>query len=242
MIKLKKILNNLPCAVIVVNEDRRVLVSNRVAREISRLSEAHIINKRGGDILGCVNADQHPDGCGFSAPCRFCKAKAAVVSAFETQGDVPPFELEMALKNVGPRVLKMTATFLPALTSSSHEAPAPLVIVTIDDITDLKHKEQLETAHATIGAVCHEMNQPLMVLMGSLEIMHQQPAASLLEDMLVQVRRLGDITRKMQMLNAYATKSYLNAKNRILDLSPPQAEVRITHVSEAERFNCEADR
>lgn len=219
MIDLDKVLFNLPCAVLVVDTDRRVLLSNRVACELMRQSESRLLHKRGGEVLGCVHADEDPRGCGFSGPCRFCKVKNAIVGALENRRDVPPFEAQMDLKERGRRYFSMTATYLPGSAASGRQ-PAPSVILTIEDITDLKNRERLAAAHETIGAVCHEMNQPLMAIMGYLEILQSDKAENrFVPDLLAQVRKMGDITRKLQSIAAYTTKDYLGGGSRILDLS-----------------------
>ena len=103
MVDLKAIIQNLPSAIIVVNRDRRVLLSNWVAQEFSGLSECQIVNKRGGDILGCRHADENELGCGFSTHCLLCDAKRAVEKAFEEKSQVKPFETEMEIRGIGPR-------------------------------------------------------------------------------------------------------------------------------------------
>ncbi len=226
MIDLKAIIQNLPSAIIVVNRDRRVLLSNWVAQAFSGLSESQIVNKRGGDILGCRHADENELGCGFSTHCQLCEAKRAVEKAFEEKSHVKPFETEMEIRGIGPRFFKMTTTYLCGV----HDLPddgGAVAVVTVDDVTDFRIKERLAAVHETIGAVCHEMNQPLMALMGYLDILMADPTdETLLPEILAQAERMGGITRKMQSLTGYATKKYLGGNSRILDIESSTQTVK----------------
>ena len=218
MIDIKTVIQNLPSAIIVVNRDRMVLLSNWVAQEFSGLSESEMIDKRGGEVLGCRHSTETPLGCGFSDQCRFCEIKRAVENAFETKGHIKPFEAEMEIHAIGVRFFKVTVTYLDGIAAESEDGKE-VAIITIDDITDFKARERLAAANATIGGICHEMNQPLMAIMGYLELLIEDVNdKTVLPEMLGQVKRLGDITKKMQSLTRYSTKNYLGPDHPILDL------------------------
>ena len=101
--------------------------------------------------------------------------------------------------------------------------------VIYEDITDrvIAEKETLqrEKVHAaleTAGAVCHEMNQPLMAILGysQLALMNIQDSESL-NDRLVkiqeQVERMREITEKLMKITRYKTKDYASA-GKIIDI------------------------
>jgi nitrogen-specific signal transduction histidine kinase len=226
MINLKEIIQNLPSAIIVVNRDRRIMLSNWVAQKFSGLSESQIANKRGGNILGCRHAEENELGCGFSSHCHLCEAKLAVEKAFEEKNHVRPFETEIKIRDIGPRFFKMTTTYLCGALDIPGDDGA-VTVVTIDDVTDFKIKERLTAAHETIGAVCHEMNQPLMALMGYIDILTADPTdLTLLPEILAQAERMSSITRKMQSLTCYVTKKYLGGGSRILDIASSAQKVK----------------
>lgn len=82
-------------------------------------------------------------------------------------------------------------------------------------------KEKLESVIEMAGAVCHELNQPLMILSGSLELLLMEMTednhyCSDMKRIKEQVDRMGGITRKLMSITSYKTKSYLNRK--IIDL------------------------
>jgi len=102
------------------------------------------------------------------------------------------------------------------------------LIESISDITELKRaekerveKEKLQALVETAGAVCHEMNQPLMAVSGygelalmGLEADH--PVRPEVQKALEQVERMVEITRKLARITGYRTKDYLSGK--ILDI------------------------
>ena len=97
-----------------------------------------------------------------------------------------------------------------------------------EDITEQKHAEQARIEHEKLqgiiemsGAVCHEMNQPLMAISGYSELMlmdtvEDDPAKERLTKIREQVERLAKITQKLMKITRYETKEYLNGK--IIDI------------------------
>ena len=102
------------------------------------------------------------------------------------------------------------------------------LIESISDITELKRaelerleKEKLQALVETAGAVCHEMNQPLMGISGYgelalMELDAGHPVRPEIEKVLEQVGRMTEITRKLMRITNYRTKAYLSGK--ILDI------------------------
>ncbi len=105
-------------------------------------------------------------------------------------------------------------------------------VMAFRDITEQKNSEKekilnekLQGVLEMAGAICHEINQPLMVLSGYAEIMQQDLLNGRSEkkieteyttQILTQVDRLGSITSKLMNITNYQTKKYLNGK--IIDI------------------------
>ena len=90
-----------------------------------------------------------------------------------------------------------------------------------NDITDLKKTEKVFAAIETAGGICHEMNQPLQVILGSLELLKlniedDDPNIGLIDKILSQTEKLGMITKKLTHITRYETKEYL--KGTIFDI------------------------
>lgn len=219
MLNLKNIINNLPNAVIVVDSDRRVLMANKMAQIFSGEDENSLIGKRSGDVMGCVHARQSPEGCGHSKSCKFCEAKSAVVRAFREKVDIEPFETVIETEQRGPLDLKFTVTLLQESLIGHANRAASVAIVTVDDMTEYKKRERLEAVMETVGTICHEMNQPLMVLTGQLDLLEMDLGENRrINALREQVERMGITTKKLLSMKIYATTPHLGNNLSTLDL------------------------
>lgn len=102
------------------------------------------------------------------------------------------------------------------------------LVESFSDISEIKkaqserlEKEKLQAVVQTAGAVCHELNQPLMAISGYSELllMHRGENEQVLqfaEKIRAQVERMGSITRKLMTITSHRTKKYLGTS--ILDI------------------------
>jgi C4-dicarboxylate-specific signal transduction histidine kinase len=114
-------------------------------------------------------------------------------------------------------------------------------ISVLTDITDRKETEEIsrekDRLHAVLelsGAVCHEMNQPLMSISGYFELilldMHEtDPNFSRIKKIQAQLERMAGITKKLMKISTYQTKDYLNGK--ILDIAGPSENLSVPEPS-----------
>jgi len=82
---LKTLFESIPCGVLVVNGDRRVKAMNNVLEQTFGISEADVIEKRGGEALRCVHAFDSPEGCGFADYCQDCGVRNTALEALAGQ-------------------------------------------------------------------------------------------------------------------------------------------------------------
>jgi len=219
---LLQIIDHLTSAVILVDPNRRVILANRMTEMFSRKSKAQMQGLRGGEVIGCVNASCSPKGCGFSPQCELCTIKRKVEEAFENRSGSTFFELRMELNGLGSRDLRACVRYLRL-----NEADA--VLISMEDITEALSKSQLEKQNAqltaaieTAGAVCHELNQPMMVASGYIQLLLSDHAIEKLgsEQLIAinkEIERMTAITRKLMLINTYKTKNYAGI-SRILDI------------------------
>ena len=123
----------------------------------------------------------------------------------------------------GGKWLYFTATRL--IDSSNNIVGA---IETFQDLTKRKEAEKTlresDRLHGVIemaGAVCHEMNQPLMVLSGisellALKLSEEDPLQSTIQKIGEQIEKLASITYKLMNITRYETKNYPGGK--IIDI------------------------
>lgn len=91
-------------------------------------------------------------------------------------------------------------------------------------------KERLKVAMETAGAACHELNQPLQVVMTNAEnLLEDLPADSAhrneLDEILASAKRMAQLTARLQRITHYKTKPYAD-NTRILDLDSDDGSPR----------------
>ncbi len=79
-VDIELVIDNLPCAIIVVNKDRRVLLGNKMAEIFANKTKVEFFGLSGGEAFGCVNSKTNPKGCGFAPACEFCTLMNTVYS------------------------------------------------------------------------------------------------------------------------------------------------------------------
>ena len=87
---------------------------------------------------------------------------------------------------------------------------------------ELAARERMQGVLEMAGAVCHEINQPLMALHGYMDIVDAKARAGKalpahLEKMRRQVERIELLTRKLMRVTKYETKAYAGGE-RIIDI------------------------
>jgi hypothetical protein len=77
----RAILDAMPAMVMVVDEDIRVLDSNRAAADMLVEGQLGSHLRRAGDAMLCIHSTKHPKGCGHSDACRHCCVRNSVAEA-----------------------------------------------------------------------------------------------------------------------------------------------------------------
>ena len=234
------VISNLPLAIIVVNKDRRVMLSNKAAEFISGKTEGEMFNLRGGDVLGCAYANDDINGCGYGSECQGCQIRRAVLDAFKEKTNKTLLDANLILQEYGKRYLKISATYLDIESIErdlidlerrrsrgrrQSDIDKELVIVSIEDVTEFKKKEKLEAVIETVGAACHELNNPLQGLVGYLQLIElkiinnnidRDKILKYINETNVIIDRMKSVVANLMELKEYHTKPYLDGK--ILDV------------------------
>jgi len=77
----RAVLDSMPAMVMVVDEDVRVLESNRAAASMLVGGQLGAPLRRAGDAMLCINSRAHAQGCGHSDACRRCCVRNSVGEA-----------------------------------------------------------------------------------------------------------------------------------------------------------------
>jgi CheY-like chemotaxis protein len=75
------------------------------------------------------------------------------------------------------------------------------------------YREKLQAVLETAGAICHELNQPMMAISGNAELLmyavdENDPVYPKIAKIKSQVERMGIITQKLMGITRYETKAY----------------------------------
>ncbi len=134
-------------------------------------------------------------------------------------------EFEVCCKNGDKKHIEFRSTFL-----------ADLKISVLTDVTDrkkseemIREKDRLQGVLELSGAVCHEMNQPLMSIQGyfdllTMDIAPDSPMHKSISKIQTQIERLTKITKKLMVISRYETKEYLKEKIVDIDKSSNKAD------------------
>jgi two-component system, response regulator PdtaR len=84
------------------------------------------------------------------------------------------------------------------------------------------YREKLQAVLETAGAICHELNQPMMAISGHTELLmdtldQDDPVYTKIAKIKSQVERMGAITQKLMGITRYETKDYVQGE-RIVDI------------------------
>ena len=88
--------------------------------------------------------------------------------------------------------------------------------------TERIYREKLQAVLETAGAICHEMNQPMMAISGHTELLMDtldpsDPTCQKIGKIKSQVERMSAITQKLMGITRYETKDYVQGE-RIVDI------------------------
>jgi len=89
------------------------------------------------------------------------------------------------------------------------------------------YREKLQAVLETVGAICHELNQPMMAISGHTELLmdtldQDDPVYPKIAKIKSQVERMGAITQKLMGITRYETMDYAG-KTKIIDIHKASA-------------------
>ncbi len=215
------VINGLPLAVAVIDADRKLALANNAACRLLNSDEARLIGLVGGRAFGCIHHKDAPEGCGYGKDCQKCKLRMTVKDTLENRTPHFMVDAPMVFKLHGKRHLRITTQPLVFQGSAA-------VLLSIEDATEsIQHeqtkldKEKLAAVIHTAGGVCHEINQPLMAILGFAELLIGElsqggAVKAHIMEIKEQAERLGAVTNKLMTITQYKTKLYLNSE--ILDI------------------------
>jgi signal transduction histidine kinase len=175
------ILDSLDGYLMVLNEQRQILVANETLTEALAAEGHHdLLGQRWGECMGCVHVPEGPDGCGTSEACSCCGAAISILSA-QQEGQKAESECRMALRHNGlweGREFQVHA----------HQLALPcgqLVVLVFHDISGQKRREALE------ATFLHDLANTIQALSAWSSLLSQAG------DSLDTARRIVDISGRL---------------------------------------------
>jgi len=136
---MNEILDAIPSLIFVVDKDMRIFDVNKAASEYVALPPELMYQKKGGDILICLNSAADRGGCGRAQSCGDCLIRNSVSKTFKTNETVrSKNKLKLLTKN------GVTDVFLYVTTAPlNYKGQDNLVLLILDDITELAELNRL---------------------------------------------------------------------------------------------------
>lgn len=136
---LSKVLDAIPDMVMILNRNRQIITANRKVIETLGTSIGEITEKRPGEAIKCIRANEGPDGCGTSKHCSTCGAVNAVLESMANNAEAVREcrILVQAASEIVPLDLRVTAT--PFEAEEEH-----FVLAAIEDISHEKRVSVLQ--------------------------------------------------------------------------------------------------
>lgn len=131
-----------------LNADREIVMANELLAVCAGVPRAHLIGRRIGEVLGCVNAFEPPNGCGTTEACAWCGAAQALRESRTTWQPVTG-ECRIA---VAPDHTSDAVNAALACTPLDING-VPVVMLAFRDTSDTERRLSLE--HMFFGAARH---------------------------------------------------------------------------------------
>jgi len=188
--ELIDLLNSLPYLALVVDRSRQIIFANQALLDTFGLNGlADALGQRPGELLACLNADSHAEGCGASAECRHCQAGTTVTRCL-TSGTRVVSEARVSARN-GERLAAYDLRVTAAPLELASEAMA---MVYFEDISATKRREHLEKIFL------HDLLNSISCLQMLSEIPSKQSPAQWRRSLAHQVELLADEVRSHRLL------------------------------------------
>ncbi|MEJ5311354.1 MAG: PAS domain S-box protein [Anaerolineae bacterium] len=136
--ELATVYEHAPVMMCLLGPGREVLYANRAFTAFTGIPEAELTQGRAGDVFGCINAQEHPDGCGFGPSCRDCRLRLAIEDTLTTGQSHRGIEYRATLERAGVR----RDVVLLGATARIESGESHRVLLCLEDVTASKQAEE----------------------------------------------------------------------------------------------------
>lgn len=206
---LNSVFNALEEAVVIQSTDRVVTDLNQAAEKMFGYTKDEV--KKSSTLIFHVDKE------------HYLEFGERITEAFD-KGETISFEYSARRKN--GEIFPTEHSVAPLKNSTQNSIG---IVSVVRDLTQKKEAEEklresqkLQTVLEITGAVCHELNQPLMAISGYselalMDIAPLHPAYPKMKKIQKQIERMAEITKRLMHISRYRTKEYPDCK--IVDLA-----------------------
>lgn len=134
----RAILDAVPCPILVVEEDVRIVDFNPAAGALLQQERTVILRQRAGQVLHCIHSLETPGGCGRAPACSDCPVRNGVNQALA--GQTPPRQTVKLELVAGDNVTE--ALFLISVTPLAFQEKA-FALVVLEDVREITLLRQM---------------------------------------------------------------------------------------------------
>jgi len=159
--ELAAVFRTSPLPILLVDRKLRVLEMNEVLSECMGVAFEQAIGRPGGEVLGCVHAEEDPRGCGFAPACRECGVRRAVLATFRTGRPHRDVEAAVPVRRGG----EVRELYLLVNTAPLAREEEGAVVVALQDITERRQLlQELQELSESLERRVQERTFELQVL------------------------------------------------------------------------------
>jgi hypothetical protein len=133
-----KLLNALPCGVVIISEDGTVVKLNNAIEHIFRVKNAEVLGDEFGQALCCIHSCDKENICGLDNGCKNCEIrKLALMALYSNEKKRRRVSLQVEIDSC---IRDVTFLICAAPLKFAHER---LILLTIENISNLKPLVQI---------------------------------------------------------------------------------------------------
>ncbi len=132
-------LDAIPGMVMILNANRQIVAANRAMLRVLQVADHEVLEKRPGEVVGCVRPKEGPDGCGTSRHCATCGAVSAIL---ESQGQTTQVVRECRILtegDAGPGAMDLKVAATPIEVEGEQ-----FIVLAVEDISQPKRMDVLQ--------------------------------------------------------------------------------------------------
>jgi hypothetical protein len=169
--------------VLILNEKRQVLAANDELLDALGLSEMDsLVAQRPGEIFGCENASEGPDGCGTSLHCQACGAVLAMLAAGDAHKPVTN-ECALSMRSAGKLICREFRVRATPLSWRDRD----ILVLVLHDISAEKRRTSLERVFL------HDLRNTMGGLIGWAQLLERDSSE---DDMAHQIVRISEVMNR----------------------------------------------